>query len=89
MMTPEQLLNILSQVPPHEPAAVKLLRERRAELGELFPAPNVSRIQIVRATMEMKRISDQSQALARELMTLQSVPLTDPRAEDVIGGYCL
>jgi hypothetical protein len=88
-MTPEQLAQILLQIPPYEPAAVQLLKARRDETGDMFPRPGENRAQIVRATVEMKRIADDTTAMETKLRGLPPVALTDPNAESVVGGYSL
>lgn len=88
-MSPSDLAQIFLSIPPHEPLAVTLLRERRAATGEMFPRPGENRVKIVRATMEIKRIADETQKITKKLLDLQPVPVSDSRAESIVGGYCL
>jgi hypothetical protein len=88
-MTPEELAAIFLSIPPHEPLAVTLLRERRAATGELFPSPGDHRTRIVRASVELKQIADETEVMIRKLNDLRPIALRDPRAEAFIGGYCL
>jgi hypothetical protein len=88
-MTPDELAQIFLSIPPHEPLAVTLLRERRAATGELFPTQGDNKIRLVRATRELHEIAVEAQRMIGDLSSLQPVPTTDTRAESIIGGYCL
>jgi hypothetical protein len=88
-MTPEQLSDIFLSIPPHEPLAVTLLRERRAATGDLFPSVEEKRTTVAKATIELEQMSKQSNTMCENLLNLSPVPVTHPDSETLIGGYCL
>lgn len=74
------LVRVLSDVAPYEPIAVQLLRQRRAETGELWPLVE-NRNQLVRATVELREYSTAAQDLIGKLSQLSPVAVASPHSE--------
>lgn len=68
------IMAVLEQVEPYQPRAVSLLLEQRERTGHLWPVLE-NRVELVRATIELRDYADSVHSLEESFEKLSPVPL--------------
>lgn len=76
----EELAAAISVCPPASLMALRLLREREPAPNSVFPA-DVTRDEVVKATMELTRYMRDVSALAKQVRGIRGVPTASEDAE--------